>query len=478
MNQEPGILYISSSSKTTKSKVFLDYIDQELDKQRNIYGSFKKSPHDLDYVSLYPEIEFKDKLVGLYDPNATRIHNILHLFPFHDIVLCVVRVENCASDEKFQSKYGCSIQNFLRLCDIGKIVPLLPDNPYLPSHNYSYFKDLYKRKYPSYKRYYNLFQSKKVNTAFSNEEFRSFYNSLVVDVTKKYGDIASAFEIPEPVAMDLLRISLRPLIRGDIGQAYLFLNYINILLHDKNFKVEKIRNGLDDIDNWFVQSYIAHGAVLNFSSDISESFRETTKNKVEFTKQLLEQVFGNNSKAIKRLLAYSEQMPIFSDDLLVLLNNSFFYEPPEAYKDPVEYVYAIDKSDNVKENLLISKQLHKYLAKGDFKKVHNILSDKDYRIITKELNKEINSLEKAAKRNQILIEFGATVIGAVTGVALGNVLTKGDLSLVFSYLGTHAASALTKDHSASLSQKVTIPLFRRNNPAYLIWKRRLDQTNE
>ena len=463
-NEKKRILHFKGSwqNQWTKHSAFIDFLEAEQASRKVIFEKlFKSKPSYLDYESLYPELNLQNKVFGVYDPQCMWPNKLLDLFPFFEVILCLVHTERLRSPKDFERIYSCPFDDFLKLVDLGKIIPLLSEYPYASNDQYNFLTPLFKKQFPSYKRYWYILRNDYVNTHESLSDILALYNHAFPLLMKVCKPVFEKHGIREPLVSKLFMLMGQSLTRYDFAQAFLLLDWVaHIVSKDSSWlEDEKILHALGDINQWYEQPYIAPGAVTIYADYVIEFMRETTLQKHDLLLRLLKGFPGATEELLTKAVRFIDITPMLSADRLAVLRNTYFFEPPEIYGDPVRYHHYLSHSDNVKEHFGIAKAFNDDISTGKFRQASNRLSSCDYSKIIKEINTEVQTIENLSKFMKVGVQFGATVIGAATGALFGQAFQQGEITLLFSYLGANAASTLTKDHADSVSRRLLTPSF-------------------
>lgn len=469
------ILHIKGpwQNQWTKHTAFMEFLDTEQAARKSIFEKlFESKPSYLDYKSLYPELNLKNKVFGVYDPQSMLPNKLLDLFPFFEVVLCLVHTQMIGSPKDFERLYSCRFDSFLKLVELDKIIPLLSEYPYASDDQYDFLAPLFNKHFPSYKRYWYILRNDYVNMLESSSDIIALYNHAFPLLMNACKPVFEKHGIQEPLSSKLFMLLSQSLTRYDFAQPFLFLDWVsNIVSKDSSWlEGEKILDALVDINHWYEQPYIAPGAVTIYSDNIIEFMKENTLYKYDLLHRLLKGFPGATEELLKKAVRFIDITPMFSADRLAVLKNTYFFEPPEIYGDPVRYHHYLIHSDNVKEHFKIAKAFNDEIAKGEFRQTSDRLNSCDYSKVIQEINAELQTLENVAKFMKVGVQFGATVLGAATGALFGQAFQQGEITLLFSYLGANAASTLTKDHADSVSRKLLTPLFQNSNTALMIWQ--------
>lgn len=467
----------SRPGKRTKNKLYLRYEEVEGEKITGIFHSLRSSEnYYLDFESLFPELQLGSKLIGIYDPSSLRACKLPDLFPFYETILCIIYLWH-STDKVFEDHYGCSYKSFLQLVDMGKVVPLISPYPFLDNSNYIYFKELIQKNPPKSTRCIDILQRDLLFESILKSEAGQFHTKTLAYLMNKFNEMMGKFGINESDIINLRIIVFRPLQRGDIPQTILYLNYINSYLAYKLGEISFLIDGLTDIERWCEQPYVAPGVTLNYTDKILTALKEQEGEREACLVELFKLVPDLNEEALQKFILFINSSPVISGETLALLKEQFFYELPEVYNDPVKYAYSLSKSGNIQEQFRIAESLQKEIEEGRFGTVKELAQDNSYECLIKEINREIQLLNKVSGLTKVSLQFGASILGVGTGALIGQQFQKGDFTMMFSFLGAAAASALMKEYTDPISRSLTSNLFKRSNTAFLIWNHLNEKRN-
>ncbi len=476
--QQERILMLRSPDKATENTAIRSYLEAEDEKIAAIHKRIvQQAAKLLDYRDLFPEHDFGSKLVGVYDPvsfqNDQTDFALSQFLPFYEIVLCPIRVERCMNEDRVQKLYGCTLKDLLELADMGKILPLLPSNPYLKEEAYRLFLSFYEKGFPTFTRYAYVIQHDMMDLLKSSPETARAFKEVQEITIHAFSRMNKTLKIPHPFDTKAFLLISRAISRWDFGLGFKYMDYVDVIMSDSPGDPERAEwmiSGLDDIDQWHQQPYFAGGAAGNYSGLVMEAIQTTTKDLGQYVQAGLNQLPAASQAVLRGSLDLTERGEAFCADALAILGRRFFYEPPACYDSPVRLAKWLERSGLIREHYSIAKRFTEEIEQGDIRGAASTLSRGEYQKRIDEIAREIQSLERSADILKLSMAFGAATIGALGGAVAGAALSAGQLSALFASVGAAAAASLTTQHSETIAKKVLLPGLRRRNTALAIWQ--------
>lgn len=433
------------------------YYNIEADKGLDLGAKTVGSETYAGVSDIYPEISFKERLVGHFCPLDHGDVRLQDLFPFYEVIITPIQLG--LEEKDFIETYGMALEQLVELTELGTIVPVID---HFGGSVTAYTESVLKRGYPSVHRAFYFWGALNSGLAGSNS-----FGDAVGGLNLFWQVVARGIEgrhgyWDENGNLDYLS-RMATLISFSLGAPTAWNFFLDALERDAA-NAEAVFRMLKPLA-------LANGVNLAMTDGMHGLLRTFTDLKKFGEVNLLgtQRDFLASHSDVLALSGIDKHFAVANTpsvgELMVEMRKSFFYSPPEYYGDPVKYAYYLAKSDNVREHWRILKAFELDIERGRYRSVF-AESGRHYERLMTELNRELALLDRRARRLEFSVRFGALLLGGITGAAAGQALKSAEIASVLGFCGASALLAMTKDSVADLSKK----LLSTRHGSYLLWR--------
>ncbi len=159
---------------------------------------------------------------------------------------------------------------------------------------------------------------------------------------------------------------------------------------------------------------------------------------------------------------------IIPRDFIVEFTDSFSCDVPLEVKNPLRFIYKIRKEQSVEENFKFLRAINDDFNKGKFRDVLGRI--KGMKEVMYEMNAKIGEIERSSKRVKNIIKVGSVLIPSAS-LPLGiQVLSRGDLASIFTWVGICATNILMGKYDEELSKLFIGLRFKKTGTPFLLWQ--------
>jgi|LGOV01.1.fsa_nt_gb hypothetical protein len=403
-----------------------------------IKEAWKKQDFTLVSKKLYPEFDFQEPYC-LLAPSKVPLHAF---FPFYKTVILPV---DPLKKEVFERAYGITINNLIKLCREGAVLPMISD-PFsdYPSDYDELFKEFWDGKVVRLGRFHTVF-----NSLRKEESGISLQDETKKDISRKFGD-SPDFEEIIPEVKKTYQTDPKKLLSQTL---HYYLLGFKMLGFDEIYK--KVINEKDA-----VHAYKSAGAcysaidggrlttgLLGYAN-----YDEASLEKINHKN--LKNFYNKKSITLPKLLYY---------ELPVVLG----YEHPKNVKDPYEYYRKVEDFGEKIEAHKMLLEVNKQFEKSEFGEARD--NALEYKSFLDQLNSRVKNVERTNKIAKASLQLGFYACTSGSVIAAIAAVNNGSLSFLFPAV----CAFLEKYNEEKLSEVLTgflSNVWYKNPLPYLVWR--------
>lgn len=407
-----------------------------------IKEAWKKQDFTLVSKKLYPEFDFQEPY-GLLEPLRAPLHA---LFPFYKRVILPV---NPLKKEVFERAYGITINDLIKLCREGVVLPMITD-PFsdYPSDCDELFKEFWDGRVARLGRFHTVF-----DLLTKEESGISLQDETKKEISSKFGESPDFGELLPAVEKEY-QTDPKKLLSQTLRY---YLSGFRLLGFEATYK--KVINEKDA-----VHAYKSAGAY--FSAIDGGRLTTGLLGYANYDVASLENLDREISK-----ISYNKASIMLPKLLYYELPVELGYEHPKNVKDTYDFFRKVENFDEKREAHKILLEVNKQFEKSEFWEA----KDKalECRGLINQINDRVKSVERTNKIAKASLQFGFYACASESVIAALQTSNAGLLSFLFpvayGFLKEYKEERLSEVLTGFLSK-----LRYRNSLPYLVWRYKKD----